>query len=297
MITVAQKKKRFKKIAKSRIVFNVFNYTALVVLSLFFVVPYVYVLSASFSDEITFIKNGFSLLPVQWSLGAYKFLLTTDSQMLLSIFNSLVLAIGGTVVTTLVSMLYAYPLSRKYLRGKKFFSVFMIFTMLFSGGLIPYFLVVSSMFDDSLLAIIVPGAMAPYYAILMRNFFLSVPDSLEEACKIDGGNNFLILFRIYFPLSMPVIATVALFAMVSNWNNYVGPLLFITTKSKYPLQYLIQQLLDDVNGIYPVGGNRIIPSQTLKYAAVVFGSLPMIILYPFLQKYYINGMMLGSVKE
>lgn len=285
------------KITKSRLAFNIFNYTALIVLSLAFLVPYIYILSASFSDEIAFIKRGFTLLPAQWSLNAYKFLLTTDSQMLLSIWNSIVLAVGGTVVTTLVSMLYAYPLSRKYLKGNKFFSVFMIFTMLFSGGLIPYFLVVSSMFSDTLLAIIVPGAMASYYAILMRNFFLSIPDSLEEACKMDGGSDFLILFRIYFPLSMPVVATVALFAAVSNWNNYVGPLLFITTKSKYPLQYLIQQLLSDVSGIYAGGGSEIVPSQTLKYAAVVIGSLPMIMLYPFLQKYYINGMVMGSVKE
>ncbi len=285
------------KQTKARIVFNVFNYTALVLLSIVFLVPYIYVLSASFSDEIAFIKNGFSLLPKEWSLAAYKFLLTRDSQIFLSIGNSLILAVGGTLVTTLVSMLYAYPLSRKYLKGNKFFAIFMIFTMLFSGGLIPYFLVVSSMFDDSLLAIIIPGAMAPYYTILIRNFFMAIPDSLEEACKIDGGNDFLILFRIFMPLSVPVLASVALFAAVSNWNNYTGPLLFITTKTKYPIQYLIQQLLTDVSGIYAGGGSEIIPSQTLKYAAVIIGSLPVLILYPFLQKYYINGMVMGSVKE
>lgn len=285
------------KVSKSRIAFNIFNYTALVLLSIVFVVPYIYILSASLSDEIAFIRAGFTLLPKKWSFDAYIFLITTNSQMLLSILNSLILAVGGTCVTTVVSMMYAYPLSRKYLRGNKFFSLFMIFTMLFSGGLIPYFLVVSSLFDDSLLAIIVPGAMAPYYAILMRNFFIGVPNSLEEACKIDGGNDFLILFRIFFPLSMPVIATVAMFAAVSNWNNYVGPMLFITSKYKFPIQYLIQQILTDVQGIYASGGDAIVPQQTLKYAAVVLGSLPVILLYPFLQKYYINGMVLGSVKE
>lgn len=285
------------KVSKSRIAFNIFNYTALVLLSVVFVVPYIYILSASLSDEIAFIRAGFTLLPKKWSFDAYIFLITTNSQMLLSILNSLILAVGGTCVTTVVSMMYAYPLSRKYLRGNKFFSLFMIFTMLFSGGLIPYFLVVSSLFDDSLLAIIVPGAMAPYYAILMRNFFIGVPNSLEEACKIDGGNDFLILFRIFFPLSMPVIATVAMFAAVSNWNNYVGPMLFITSKYKFPIQYLIQQILTDVQGIYASGGDAIVPQQTLKYAAVVLGSLPVILLYPFLQKYYINGMVLGSVKE
>lgn len=285
------------KVSKWRIAFNIFNYTALVLLSVVFLVPYVYILSASLSDEIAFIKAGFTLLPKQWSMDAYVFLITTNTQMLMSILNSLILAVGGTFVTTVVSMMYAYPLSRKYLKGNKFFSIFMIFPMLFSGGLIPYFLVVSSLFDDSLLAIIIPGAMASYYTILMRNFFIGVPNSLEEACKIDGGNDFLILFRIFFPLSTPVIATVAMFAAVSNWNNYVGPMLFITSKYKYPIQYLIQQILTDVQGIYASGGDAIVPQQTLKYAAVVLGSLPVILLYPFLQKYYINGMVLGSVKE
>ncbi len=285
------------KPSKSRIVFNIINYTALVLLSLMFVVPYIYIISASFSDEITFVKEGFTLLPKKWSVEAYRFLLTTDSQMLRSIANSLILTIGGTLVTTIVSMLYAYPLSRKYLRGRKFFSLYMIFTMLFSGGLIPYFLTVSKFFDDSLLAIIIPGAMAPYYAILMRNYFLSIPDSLEEAAKLDGASDFQILFKIYVPLSKAVIVTVALFAAVSLWNNFVGPMLFITSPEKYPLQYLIQQLLDDVSGIYAGASDVIIPQQTLKYAAVILGSLPMILLYPLLQKFYINGMVMGGVKE
>ena len=218
------------KPTKSRIAFNIFNYTALTLLTLVFVVPYIYIVSASFSDEIAFVKNGFTFLPVKWSLEAYHFLLTTDEQMLRSIGNSLILTVGGTLVTTFVSMLYAYPLSKKYLRGRKFFSLYMIFTMLFSGGLIPYYLTVSEFFDDSLLAIIIPGAMAAYYAILMRNYFMSLPSSLEEAAKIDGATDFQILRKIYVPLSLPVIVTVALFAAVSNWNNFVGPMLFITSR-------------------------------------------------------------------
>lgn len=285
------------KPTKSRIAFNIFNYTALVVLSLIFIVPYIYIISASFSDEIAFVKNGFTFLPVKWSLEAYHFLLTTDDQMLRSIGNSLILTIGGTLVTTFVSMLYAYPLSKKYLRGRKFFSLYMIFTMLFSGGLIPYYLTVSEFFDDSLLAIIIPGAMAGYYAILIRNYFMSLPSSLEEAAKIDGATDFQVLVKIYVPLSLPVIVTVALFAAVSNWNNFVGPMLFITSREKYPLQYLIQMLLDDVSGIYAAASDAIIPQQTLKYAAVILGSMPMILLYPFLQKFYINGMVMGGVKE
>ena len=284
------------KVSKGRIAFNICNYTILALLTIVFVVPYMYVLSTSFSDEYVFYDVGFKLLPQKWSLNAYKFLLTYDNQMLTSVWNSVLVTVGGTFLTTLVSMLYAYPLSKKYLRGNKVFALIMIFTMLFSGGLIPYYFVVTSIFKtESLWMLIIPNCMAPYYAILIRNFFIGIPDSLEEACKIDGGNDFLILFRIYLPLSMPVIATVMLFAAVSKWNDYMSALLFITDKSKYPLQYFIQMILDSPEHIY--ASNASIPTQTLKYAAVVFGSLPMIILYPFLQKFYINGMVMGSVKE
>ena len=285
------------KISKGRIAFNIFNYTLLILMSLCFVIPYIYILSASFSDEIAFISKGFTILPVKWSIGAYKYLLTTDMQMIKSIGNSIILTFGGTIVTTLTCTLYAYPQSKRYLKGNKFFSIFMIFTMLFSGGLIPYYLVVSYFFDDSLLAIIIPGAMAAYYTILIQNFFMSLPESFEEAAKMDGAKDFMILFKIYLPLSLPVMATIILFSAVSKWNEWIGPMLFLTTKSKYPIQYLIQQLLTDVSGIYSVGGNEIIPSQTLKYASVVLGSMPIIMLYPFLQKYFINGMILGGVKE
>ena len=284
------------KVSKGRIAFNICNYTILALLTIVFVVPYMYVLSTSFSDEYVFYDVGFKLFPQKWSFNAYKFLLTYDNQMLTSVWNSVLVTVGGTFLTTLVSMLYAYPLSKKYLRGHKIFALIMIFTMLFSGGLIPYYFVVTSIFKtESLWMLIIPNCMAPYYAILIRNFFIGIPDSLEEACKIDGGNDFLILFRIYLPLSMPVIATVMLFAAVSKWNDYMSALLFITDKSKYPLQYFIQMILDSPEHIY--ASNASIPTQTLKYAAVVFGSLPMIILYPFLQKFYINGMVMGSVKE
>ena len=284
------------KVSKGRIAFNICNYTILALLTIVFVVPYMYVLSTSFSNEYVFYEVGFKLLPQKWSLDAYKFLLTYDNQMLISVWNSVLVTVGGTFLTTLVSMLYAYPLSKKYLRGNKVFALIMIFTMLFSGGLIPYYFVVTSIFKtESLWMLIIPNCMAPYYAILIRNFFIGIPDSLEEACKIYGGNDFLILFRIYLPLSMPVIATVMLFAAVSKWNDYMSALLFITDKSKYPLQYFIQMILDSPEHIY--ASNASIPTQTLKYAAVVFGSLPMIILYPFLQKFYINGMVMGSVKE
>ncbi|HEY8390259.1 MAG TPA: carbohydrate ABC transporter permease [Clostridia bacterium] len=286
------------KLTKGRIAFNIFNITFLSLLTLSFLIPYVYIVSGSFTDEIALIKNGYKLFPSKFSFYAYKFIIDSDPYLLNSVKNSIILTLIGTLVTITVCTLYAYPLSKSYLKGNKFFSLFMIFTMLFSGGLIPYYLVVTTFFTDSIWAIIIPGAMAPYYTILLRNFFYTVPSSLEEAAKIDGASNIRILIRIYLPLSLPVIATVVLFAAVSYWNNWVGPMLFISSKEKYPIQYLIQQLLTNITSIYGGGGGgNILPTESVKFAAVVLGSMPIIIVYPFLQKYFINGLIIGGVKE
>lgn len=285
------------KVSTSRKVFNICNILMMTVLSLIFLIPYWMILSASFTNEIALVKNGFGLWPSEFSIDAYKFIIQSDPYMLHSILNSIVLTLSGTALALVVTTLYAYPLSKGYLKGKKFFSIYMIFTMIFSGGLIPYYLSVTTFFNDTILAIIIPGAMAPFYAILLRNYFLTIPDSLEEAARIDGANHFRILLTVYVPLSMPVIASVILFSAVSYWNNWVGPMLFISTKEKYPIQYLIQQLLTNITGIYGGSSGEILPSESVKMASVVLGSLPIILVYPFLQKYFISGMVLGGVKE
>ena len=281
----------------SRKAFNIANIVFMTVLSLLFLVPYWMILSGSFTDEIALVKNGFGIIPAQFSVAAYKFILQSDPLMLRSILNSIILTLSGTALTLVVTTLYAYPLSKGYLRGNKFFSLYMIFTMIFGGGLIPYYLAVTTFFKDTILAIIIPGAMAPFYAILLRNYFLTIPDSLEEAARMDGANHFRILGTVFVPLSLPVIASVILFAAVSYWNNWVGQMLFIETKEKYPIQYLIQQLLTNITGIYGGSTGMILPSESVKMASVILGSLPIIIVYPFLQKYFITGMVLGSVKE
>ena len=218
--------------------------------------------------------------------------------MVLSIWNSVKMTVIGTAITTFTCLITAYPVSKKYLVGRRGIMVYIIFTMLFGGGLIPSYLLVSSIFPDSMWAIIIPGALAPYYLILIRNYFMSIPDSLEEAATLDCASNMRIFLTISLPLSTPVIATIVLCCAVSIWINWFGPMLYITSKDKYPIQYMIQQLLNAVDSM--LGGSSstgIIPSESVKMAAVVTASLPIIIVYPFLQKYFINGMMMGSVKE
>lgn len=283
--------------SKGQKAFNIFNIIFLSLVSLAFLLPYWMIVAASFSDELRLIREGYGLWFKSFDISAYRFIFTSNNLLLRSIWNSVQLTLFGSLATIIVTGLYAYPLSRPYLRGKKFFSIFMLIPFLFSGGLIPYFMVVSEFFYNSMLAIIVPGSFATWYAILMRNYFMSIPESLEEAAKLDGASDIVVVVRVILPLSKPIIATIVLYAAVSYWNNWVGPLLFFEDKDKYPLQYFIQQIMTSVNSIYPSTGGGLQPVESVKMACVVVGSLPMILIYPFLQKYFIQGMTLGSVKE
>lgn len=284
--------------SKPQKVFNVINIVLMVLLSLCFVLPYLMILSASFTDEMTLVAaGGITLFPKKFSTYAYQYIFRQNTLMLRSIFNSVVMTVAGTALSTIVCMMCAYPLSRKYLKGRKILMFFILFTMLFSGGLVPTYLLVSTIFPDSMLAVIVPTAMSAWYTILIKNFFLSISPSIEEAAKIDGASNFRVFWKIFLPISKPILATVILFNAVTIWNNWFAPKLYITTQEKYPVQYLLQQLLVNVEGIYGGGGGNVVPQESVKMASVIVASLPIILVYPFLQKYFINGIMLGGVKE
>ena len=283
--------------SKGEKVFNVFNIILMCLLSLVFILPYWMILISSLTDELALIRNGYGLWTNDFSFEAYRYIFTTNPLMIRSILNSIFIAVVGAILTLVVSMLYAYPLSRRSTKGKRFFSVYSVITMLFGGGLIPTFLVVSTFFDDSLLAIIVPQAMSAWYAILLKNYYMSLPESLEEAARLDGAGHYTIMFRIYVPLSMPINASILLFTAVSLWNNYTSPMIYLTTKEKFPVQYLVQQIMTSLDSIYGGTSTGVTPAQSVKMASIVVASLPIIIVYPFLQKYFINGTIVGGVKE
>lgn len=282
---------------KAQKAFNIFNIAALTLGCIIFVVPYIIVISSSFSDEIALISNGYSLIPKKFSLYAYKFLFSKNLPIVQSIGNTLFVVIISTILTTLTCTLYGYALQHPALKLRKFFNLFIVFTMLFSGGLIPTYLVVTRFFEDSLWSLIIPSMMAAYYVFLLRNYFLSLPVSLAEAAELDGAGHFTVLFRIYMPLSVPVIVTVAMYMVVLQWNNYVGPMLYIESVDKYPLQLTLQKLLDNVENMVSAGNNEIIPTESLKMAAIVISTVPVLCVYPFVQRFFINGMMIGGVKE
>lgn len=286
-----------KRRGKGWRIFNVFNIAAIAMISLVFLLPYWMIVAASFSDEYTLITNGFGIWFRGFSFDAYRFIFTQNDKILVALKNSVFITLASSFVTLLVSGLYAYPLTCKEFKGKKLLSIFMIIPMFFGGGMVPTFMIVSEFFYDSIWALIIPGCCASYYVILIRNYMYGIPDSLREAAKIDGANDIIIYLTVILPLSVPVFCTIFLYAAVSAWNNWMGPLLYLNDKSKYPLQYFIQQVLNNINSMYSSTGDSIVPSESVKMACVIVGSLPMIIIYPFIQKYFIQGTNMGAVKE
>jgi len=284
-------------------IFSVINTMLMVMLSLVFVLPYMMILSTSLTAEIYLSAHGPTLFPVQFSFASYKFIFTAQKLFVHSILNSVYLTVVGTLLGVTVCTLLAFSLSRKGLVGKKQITFYVVFTMLFSGGIIPYYLVVSGLgLLNSLWSIILPGAVNAWNTILIRNYFSTIPDSLEESAKLDGATNFKVMTSIIVPLSKPVIATVTLFFGVGFWNNWFGPMLFIDSGHRhlYPIQYLLREMLQSLNAVVgDLGGGSAtnLPSEGIKNASIIIATLPIIMVYPFLQKYFIKGVILGSVKE
>ncbi|MDF2836656.1 MAG: transporter permease [Paenibacillus sp.] len=280
-------------------VFAVVNYTLLAIIALVTVLPFLHVVAGSFTTSAEMAVKKFILFPTVWSFDAYKFIFSTDT-----IFRAMSVSVGITVFGTLFSMLLtalmAYGLARRDLDGRRGIMFLVVFTMLFSGGLIPTFLVVRELgMIDSYLALVVPTSISAFNLIIMRNFFQNIPEGLEESAKIDGCNDFGILFRIVLPLSMPAIATLSLFYAVTYWNTYLSAILYLNDSVKWPIQVLLRQIVVLASGMdYSSDLDSAVPppDQTIKMAVIVVATLPILLVYPFLQKHFAKGAMLGSIK-
>jgi len=279
-------------------IFDALNGFGLILLALTCLIPFINIISSSFVTIDEFTARNFILIPRTFSLDAYRFVLSTPT-----IFRATAVSIGVTVVGTLVSIILtsfmAYGLSRKYLAGRKLINFMVLFTMLFSGGMIPTFLVVSALgLRNSYWSMILPGAISAFNLIIMKNFFQGLPDSLEESAKIDGCNDFMIFLKIIVPLSMASFATISLFYAVSYWNSFMGALLYIDDHTMWPLQFVLRQLVIVASGIQ--GDLDVVdvvpPAQTLQMAVIVIATVPMLLLYPFVQRHFVKGSLMGSVK-
>ncbi len=286
------------KPTSSERVFIVFNYMLLASFSLLAMAPFVHILAQSFSSQQAVITGSVSFWPIGWNLDAY-YNVFTDSSYNAAFFISVKRAVLGTSFNVALTCMLAYPLSRSYIMGRSYIQFMIIFTMLFSGGMIPSYLVVKSVgLINTFWAYIIPGAISAFNVIIMRNFFQSVPYELEESARIDGCSNTGILVRIIIPLSMPAIATIALFHGVAHWNAFFDAILYINDRKMHPLQmYLRDLILSSTTNMEtnPLEKNAA-AIESLKASALIVSTLPIIMVYPFLQRYFVKGIMIGSVK-
>ncbi|MBD0380836.1 carbohydrate ABC transporter permease [Paenibacillus sedimenti] len=282
------------------VVFDGLNYTVLALFACFSLLPFLYVVAGSFASDAELTARPFFLIPQSFTLSGYEYILSSPP-----LFRSLAVSMGITLVGTLVNLAFtvtmAYPLARRELMGRNTFLNMIVFTMVFSGGLIPTYLVVKELgLIDSYWALIIPGAINAFNLIVVKNFFQELPPGLEESAKIDGCNEVAILWKIVLPLSKPVLATFALFYAVGHWNNFFSALLYINDAEKWPLQVLLRQIVmlsqgaGDMSQLDPSFIKP--PEQTIKMAVIVLGTLPILLVYPFVQKYFAKGVLIGSIK-
>jgi len=264
------------------------------------VYPFLNVLAYSFSDRVAVMSGKVTVWPIHFQLDAYKEILK-QAQVWAAMRVSVIVTLSGTLLGLLMTVCAAYALSKPDLRGGKIFTGFILFTMYFGGGIIPTFLVVKSIgLYDSLFALVLPSAMNVFNFIVMRTFFRNISKELKEAALIDGAGDITILIKIVLPLSLPILATIGLYYAVDYWNDYFSALLYIQTPEKFSLQLRLRQILfagqlDQMLGSADSAGVKIMP-ETLKMASIVVTTLPIIVIYPWLQKYFVKGVMVGSVK-
>jgi putative aldouronate transport system permease protein len=285
-------------------IFNTINMVFLSIIGLIAVFPLYYVFVISFTDPVEYIRtNGGVVFPTQWSLISYKYILSTDA-FVNSIGVSGFLAVVGTVLSLVVTSGLSYTLSRKRLRGRKIMMLAILVTILFNPGIIPPYLLVKDLgLINNIFALILPVLTSGWYVLLMKGFFDSIPVSLEEAASIDGCNDIGIWTKIILPLSMPAMAAFGLFYAVAYWNTFFSAILYMNDFTKWPLQVYLQNMLIDSStssggsAAIEMMAEQTIPPETLKMAAVVVATVPIILVYPFLQKHFAKGAMVGSVKE
>lgn len=287
----------------SRKVFEVFNYTLLTVVTLISLFPLVHMFALSLSSQAAAAAGRVSVFPVDFSLESYKYILEKP-EFFRAFGVSVVRVILGTSINLILTILCAYPMSQPdhKFRGRKIYVMMFLITMVFNGGMVPTFLVVKAVgIYDTMWALILPQAVQVFNIILMMNFFRGLPPALSESAFVDGANHFQVMTRIYLPISKPSLATVGLFSMVGHWNSWFDGMLYLKSTEKYPLQTYLRNVINAVDvasiSVNTAASVSDISSKTLKAAQIFIAILPILVIYPLLQKYFISGMTLGSVKE
>lgn len=282
----------------------------LMVFCIICIVPFLILFSSSVSNVNSIIREGYSLLPRDLDFSAYQYLWSQSSTFIHAFGVSVFITIVGTTFSLTITSLMAYPLSRKYLPGRKFFTFFVIFSLLFNGGLVPTYIVYSQFIHikDTIFALIVPGLlMNGFFVLLMRTFFMtSIPEEIVEAARLDGAGEFRIFRSVIIPLSLPVLATVGLFQAVAYWNDWFNALIYVSDPKLLGLQPVLNQMLNNINFLSVLAKSGMsttttgmavnIPSTTVRMAVAFIGVLPILIAYPFFQKLFVKGITFGGIK-
>lgn len=297
-----KRKSQFMRYSAGDKVFLLFGYILLGLFVLAIIVPMIYIVVASFMDPITLQNQGIVFDFSKWTLTAYERVMT-NSQIWIGFKNAVVYSVLYTAISVIVTMLCAYPMSRNDFKGRNFFNVIFMITMFFGGGLIPTYLLISNLkLIDTIWAILLPGAFSVWNMIIARTYYRGIPSELREAADVDGANELVFFFRIMLPVCMPLVAVLALWQFVGMWNSYFDAMIYLNSASKQPLQLVLRSILiqnePDPGMISDMQSTaqRAQLAELLKYATIIISSLPLLVMYPFFQKYFDAGIMVGSVK-
>ena len=297
-----------KRKLNSEKIFRSFAFVVLLILAIVCILPIILIIVASFTDETTLLANGYRFFPQKYGLEAYVYLLKQSVMMLRAYKISILVTVIGTLASLVLSTTFAYPLSRKDFKYRNIFSFLVFFTMLFSGGIVPSYMMWTKFFHikDTIWALIIPSyLMNAFNILLIRNYYSNnIPDALVEAARIDGASEFLTFRRVIVPLSVPVIATVGLFTGLAYWNDWINGLYYINDPGLYSIQNLLIRLMNNIQylnsgaaaGIVSGGTTGALPSTSVRMAIAVVGVIPVVAAYPFLQKYLIRVTVIGAVK-
>ena len=293
----------FSRQSRGDKIFNVINGLLIAVVLIMIIYPLWFVIIASVSDPAKVLGGQVILMPRKFTLEGYR-MVFRDPMIMTGYRNTLFYTVTGTAINLVMTRLAAYPLSRKDWVGRGFFMGVLMFTMFFSGGIIPTYLMMNSLgMINTVWAMILPGAVSVYNTIIMRTFFVnSIPPELQEAAQVDGCSNTRLLLQIVLPLSKQILAVMVLFYGVAHWNAFFNALIYLTESKRYPLQLVLRSILiqntasQDMLGDLDTMGSRVMMAETIKYALIIVSTLPMMILYPFLQRFFEKGVMVGAVK-
>lgn len=283
--------------------FSSLNYAFFVLISLVMLFPLWNVIVISLTDYREYVMNPLMLFPKQISWEAYNYIFS-NNELLLALRVSVLTTLSGTAISMAVSVACAYALSKRHMPGRNLFLTLILFTMFFNGGIIPNFLLIKDLgMYDTFWALILPNAINTWYLIIMKNYFANLPEALEESARIDGANDLIILFRIVLPISMPIIATFLLFYGVDRWNEWWSAMMYINDTKKYPLQLMLRNLIvmnfssASMATSYAQDNASFVAKENIKMATAVVAVVPIAVVYPFLQKYFAKGVMVGAIKS